>query len=463
MFRITIDRKRIHRFSLVFVVTVSALALTHMSSPPNAGAAPPYSGETRFGDSTWVAPNVYPDGDPSENGPRVNDPDREPTWETVVRTPFRVAFFPFRLLGDGLEQAASFGEKYSQKHGLDYDPSRPKAPAQGTRISPKVTLSNTQGLGGGASVRSPLGTGSAFRGDAILTLKDNRLLRTRVLFGEGVNAIGAGVEAMYDYRPNRRFYGIGNDASAERTIFLGRENRGEGSLFFGRDSTQRLRAVLGISDVHIGNGYGEPHHMSDYYTPEEAPSLGVGSRVWSYGFTGQFARVDKLHEPTRGFHLLGDVRRMISADRRDIRFLSWRAEGRTYVPIGADRRVLALRGVITAVDPEDGSEPVPFYRLPVSTGLDRFSSYSGDRFRDQRLVIAQAEYRWLILGSSMWAVAIAQRGAVAPSTSALRYSGMHESYGGGLRYKLSNTRTTRLDITGGSQGYNINLDLDTEF
>jgi hypothetical protein len=78
-------------------------------------------------------------------------------------------------------------------------------------------------------------------------------------------------------------------------------------------------------------------------------------------------------------------------------------------------------------------------------------------------VIAQAEYRWLIWSSSLWAVAIAQRGTVAPTTSALRYSGMRESYGGGLRLKLGDLHSARFDVTHGTQGTNINLDLDAEF
>ncbi len=461
-FDFDIDRDRIPQIILVSLTLVSALAFARVAWPTNA-AAEPALGESRFGDSTWVAPNVYPEGDPSENGPRVNDPDRERGWETALRTPFRIVFLPFRLLGEGLEGAADFGEKYARKHGLDRAPSGPQRATGTVRISPRFTISNTQGFGGGATVRAPLGSRNHFRGDALWSTKDNRFLRARGLFGEGVAAIGAGAEAFYDYRPNRRFYGIGNDPGTQRTIYLQRENRGEGWLFFGRDSTQRVRAILGLSDVHVGNGYGDPNHAGDFFSPADVPSLQTDSRVWSYGLGGQFAGVDRLHEPSSGIHLLGEARRVISADARDIRFRSWRAEGRGYLPVFAERRVLALRGVFQGVDPEAGSEPVPFYRLPTATGWDRFLAYSGDRFRDQRLVIAQAEYRWLIWSSSLWAVAIAQRGGVAPTTSALRYSGMHESYGGGFRLKLGELQTARLDVTHGTQGTNINLDLDTEF
>jgi hypothetical protein len=463
VFRMAVDHDRISGFIILASVTVlSVLTLAHAARPPNAWAKTVPSGEARFGDSAWVAPNAYPEGDPSENGPRVNERDRERGWETALRTPFRVVFFPLRLLGDGLEKTADLAENYARDHGLDAAPSGPSRRVSGTRISPLFTMSGTQGFGAGPTVRAPLGPGNLFRGDGLWSTKDNRFLRARGYFGEGA-AIGAGAVALYDYRPNRRFYGIGNDVGTQRTIYLQRENRGEGWLSFGRDSTQRVRAILGLSDVHVGNGYGDTNHAGDFFSPADVPSLQTDSRVWSYGLAGQFAGVDRLHEPSSGIHLLGEARRVISADRRDIRFRSWRAEGRGYLPVFANRRVLALRGVFQGVDPEAGSEPVPFYRLPVATGWNRFQGYSGDRFRDHRLVIAQAEYRWLIWSSSLWAVAMAQRGEVAPSTSALRYSAMHEAYGGGLRYRFGELHTARLDVTSGSQGVNINLDLDTEF
>jgi hypothetical protein len=460
---VSIDRDRIHRIILISFTIVSTLAFARLARPTNAAAEPLAPGESRFGDSTWVAPNVYPDAEPSEVGPRVNGPDKESGWETALRTPFRVLFFPLRLVGGGLEQVANFGENYARGHGMGVTSLGDPRVSEGVRVSPRFTMSNTQGFGAGATVKAPLGPGNRFRGDALWSTKDNRFLRARGLFGEGVAAIGVGADGFYDYRPNRRFYGMGNDAGTQKTIYLQRENRGEGFVFFGRDSTQRVRAILGISDVHVGNGYGDTHHAADFFDPADVPSLQTDSRVWSYGLAGQYATVDRLHEASRGLHLLGEARRNISADGRDIRFRSWRLDSRGYIPVGNDRRVIALRGVYQGVDPENGSEAIPFYRLPVATGSNRFAAYSGDRFRDNRLVLAQAEYRWLILSSELWAFALAQRAVVAPSTSALRYSDMHEAYGGGLRYRLSQFQTARLDIARGSQGTTIDLDLDVEF
>ena len=113
-------------------------------------------------------------------------------------------------------------------------------------------------------------------------------------------------------------------------------------------------------------------------------------------------------------------------------------------------------------DPRSGSEPIPFYRIPESGDQDRFSAYENGRFRDHRLLLLHAEYRWLIW-ERLWAVALAQRGVVAGSNSGLRYADMHESYGGGLRLRVSDARTARIEIAKGSDGMNVYIDLKGDF
>src|SRR5437762_12424683 len=72
----------------------------------SVSATKPHSQMTssRFGDTTWVAPTAPPDAsDPEARGPRVAPRDHERGWETVMRTPFRVAFLPMRLIARGAE------------------------------------------------------------------------------------------------------------------------------------------------------------------------------------------------------------------------------------------------------------------------------------------------------------------------------------------------------------------------
>src|SRR5262245_37106824 len=75
--------------------------------------------ESRFGDSTWVAPYSMAQADsvPTDNGPRVAKPDHMSTGETILRFPFRAVFYPFRLLARGAESGIGLV-------GVHYDPQR---------------------------------------------------------------------------------------------------------------------------------------------------------------------------------------------------------------------------------------------------------------------------------------------------------------------------------------------------
>lgn len=421
-------------------------------------SAPFAFGEERFGDSTWVAPVPQAAGDPASPGPRVAKPDHERTWETVLRTPFRVAFFPFRLMSWGIEGAADLAEKHLPLDEIN----APPGPPHGFHVAPQASISSNEGLGLGLSMKAALGSPeNVARADAIWTTKDRRRARTTLLFGAD-RPIEYSLFGLYDHRPNRRFYGIGNDAGTTRTIYLGREDRFEASVLTAPKAKATARGFVGLSDIDIGPGYNDTPRDIELFTPAEVPYLTRGSRVWYVGAGASWASLNTPNDPARGTQLFGEARHVMDADANDLTYEAYRIEGRGYLPVFSLRRVLAARAAFDGVNPASGSGPIPFYRLPYSNGLDRFSGYSGDRFRDKRLAILQAEYRWLIW-SKLWAFALAERAAVAPSTGAFRWSSMHEAYGGGFRYRLTDTQTARLEVAKGNQGFDIDLNLEAPF
>jgi hypothetical protein len=416
--------------------------------------------EPRFGDSTWVAP-AAPSGDPATEGPRVAEPDRDRAWETALRLPFRVAFFPLRLLAMGLEESADFVERVVPPGNFG----KRSAIVEPTfRVSPAFSYSGAAGPGVGASVTSQhfLTPGTRFGATGTWSLRDNRKLRARLTSGEGYATVGAGVEGLHDYRPNRRFYGIGNDAPAQRTIFLRRDNTLEGWLFVGRQPHRRIRGLVGLSDIKIGNGYNGSPRAVEVFDPAEVPFLTVGSRAWNYGAAGDLALVDRLRDPSRGVHFRAEGRRFQGMGDTNLEYDGWRLESRAYAPVFASRRVLAFRMAYQGVDPTGDSDAIPFYRLPESSNENRFAAYSSGRYRDRRLLLGQLEYRWIVW-ERLWAVALAQRGVVANEPGRIRYDQMHESYGGSLRYRLSDARTARLEAAKGSEGWNVYLDLKGDF
>src|SRR5262245_42051430 len=93
------------------MVPIAAAIYLFVRAVVPAGASDVPRAEPRFGDSTWVAPNVVIQGSVTDPGPRVAKRDSERPWETMLRTPFRVAFFPVRLVARGVEALGPIAER----------------------------------------------------------------------------------------------------------------------------------------------------------------------------------------------------------------------------------------------------------------------------------------------------------------------------------------------------------------
>jgi hypothetical protein len=415
--------------------------------------------EGRFGDTTWVAPNASAyNGDPAAAGPRVAEPDVERGWEKALRAPFRVVFYPLRLAARGSQAVLTYGSQF-----INYEPRL--IPWLGVRAAPVFGISGTAGPSAGIAIQGRSGLGARAMIMGTWSLKDTRRIRLQAGITEPDVPVGLEVSAAYDYRPNRRFYGIGNETEADgKTIYLRRENVGEASLFVGHNPYRRIRGVVSVSDIDVGPGYRDAPRAQDVYTSEEVPFLTEGSGVVSYGAGGDLALLNDVVQPSLGVHVRGEARRFDGIDETNLHYVSWFGEARAYLPVLASRRVIALRYVYEGVDPRDGSDQVPFYRLPTSTDEVRFAAFRSSRFMDRRLMVAHAEYRWIILPQyTLWAHVFGQLGMVAPTQEGFRLDDAHESIGGGLRAKIGPTTTARLEIASGDEGTRIYLDLKGDF
>ena len=436
-------------FTLLLVLVVLGLL----------GERAAYAQESRFGDSTWVAP--YPaaatDSAPEGTGPRVAEPDHARPVETAIRFPFRVLFYPVRLVARGAEQLVGFA-------GPRYDPSRHY------KVLPAFAFSSTAGIALGLTVTPPKIAFS--RHDYVAKLKttwsryDTKRLRLEQYIGQQDKPFNLSIDYMYNYRPNYRFYGLGNDSKKEdRATYLEEESQVELMLRFGVKTYRRVALLGGFSDISVRRGYnGDARKVQDVFSPDEVPFVDRGSEIYYYGVGADYSLVDDDVNPSFGVHGRGHIRQNVGVGGLDLKYVSWRAELRGYIPVFASRRVIAMRVVHSGVDQNDGGEPVPFYRLPIpSSSLEtRFSAYSSRRFRDKQLLLAHVEYRWVIW-ESLWALALAQADQVAPEASQLRISDIRESYGGGLRYGLSEDATARAEIATGAEGTVFYVDVSTDY
>jgi hypothetical protein len=416
--------------------------------------------QTRFGDSTWVAPwESFGNDSITADGPRVALPDHERRWETVLRAPFRVVFFPVRLVAKGVEAGVGrLGPRF-------LEPKPKRAPKQGLSVGPSIAM------GTGTDIRlgpafTYIGIPSAntqLRATATLSLLDHRHIKFRESL-LSPRPVSIRVAADYDFKPTKRFYGIGNDAlKTNLGYFLLESTIAEAALSFGRSPLRQIRVVGGYSNMSPRRGYNRSPLLEEIFPPSSIPFYHRGSEELLYGVTADLASLDDPLDPSFGAHGRGEFRRATGMRSSDPDYSQWWIEGRTYVPVFAKRRVLALRGIYTGVEPRGGATTtLPFYRLPQSEGQTHFAGYNAGRFRDRQLILARVEYRWPIV-RRLNAIALFEMGEVAPNASSFRLRSTHNSYGGGLRLGLSSESAFRAEMAQSVEGLHMVLELGSTF
>jgi hypothetical protein len=417
-------------------------------------------GGPAFGDSGWVAPSPAGaiDGEPTDPGPRVAPRDVEPVGETVLRTPFRAAFLPLRLLGMGLEALAGIvGESVIPGRTFGH---------QETQFTVGPTVSYAGSAGPGAGLRAVYVIDRAhaaqLSGGGTWSLYDTRKADLKFRWGAAEEPWGIVARTTYALRPNHRFYGIGNQTSeADKSIYLGETGLADVAWRFGT-SERQVRLLGGWQSTSVRRGWNDSPGVLDVFTLPEVPGMLDATSVVSFGLGGDLALVDDLRDPSAGVHGRAEARQFHALSGGDFDFRRYHLEGRAYVPVFSARRVIALRAVHQSVDPIDDGAGVPFYHLPEAADEARFAGYAAHRFMDRHLALAHAEYRWLIW-DRLWALGLAEVGEVASSLDRLRIADVHESYGGGLRFAFSESSVARLQVAKGSEGISAYVTFKEDF
>lgn len=141
-----------------------------------------------------------------------------------------------------------------------------------------------------------------------------------------------------------------------------------------------------------------------------------------------------------------------SFDDRDLNRFGFRrldVDLRQYVSLLRERRVLALRALVSMSDTDAGQE-VPFYFQRTLGGPDDLRGFRRYRFRDRNLILLQAEYRWEVL-AAMDAAIFYDAGKVAARRGDLDLSGLERNYGFGVRFGTRNGVFLRIEGAFGSR------------
>lgn len=308
-------------------------------------------------------------------------------------------------------------------------------------------------FGPGYKRQNLFGGAADFKVTGVVSLKKywkaEAVLRIPRLGGD--RAFGDLVVGARDY-PQEDYFGLGPGSLRPNRVSFGYRDTafggGAGLRFFG--SLLQVGSRLEYLSPSVGRGH-DPliPSIEAVFSPAETPGV-----VAQPDFLHVSTFVDVNYAEPSGNPRTGG-RYILSADRYNDQDLSrftfnrYEADLRQYLSILQQRRVLALRGLISMSDASGGAE-VPFYLMRTIGGHDTIRGFRDYRFRDENLLLLQAEYRFEVF-PALDAALFYDTGKVAPRREDLDLSGLERAYGIGFRFGTNLGVFLRIDAGFGSR------------
>jgi hypothetical protein len=277
-------------------------------------------------------------------------------------------------------------------------------------------------------------------------------------------------------RISNEFWGLGlSTADADRTAFRFSQTAGAGTLGVRLTPWLNVGAAAAWLEPHIRNDRGTVPTIQEAFGESTAPGLTQQPPFFrtevsvdldyrdSFPPTRTAARLDQL--PLGGASRGGRYQVTLASYRdQELGRYSFRQtiiDLQQHVPLLHGYRVFSLRGLAVLSDASDG-QVVPFYLSPTFGGIKTGRGFPSFRYRDENLLVLQAEYRYPINPLASGAIFV-DTGQVAPSASMLAWSRFKTTYGTGLRLGASGAASLRLDVAFGGDGPKFILGLGHAF
>lgn len=331
----------------------------------------------------------------------------------------------------------------------------------------KVRPSFTPGSGGGFAFRRNdiFKRGMDFRGSAYFGvrtrrnlyagLRDSQLLSSRF----GLEAAG-----FYARLPDEDFFGIGNNAVAEReTNYLYEERNFKFDLL---SKIGRNRIAVGISysntDIKKGRDPNKPtlQDSVDTFFPEGIPGL-TGAKMWSFQIKFYHHTRNETGHPTEGGETFIAYEFSDQIGGESFGYRKFTLDLRRYTNLFY-KRVLALRFRAEITNRFQNGQ-IPFYRLAALGGQFGLRGYRPVRFRDRDAMLGGIEYRWQV---HTWAIAYGffEEGRVfSDMLEDFSFDDFRYTFGGGLRFRGQDGGLIAvLEIAKSKEQIRLNFGLNTE-
>jgi len=250
----------------------------------------------------------------------------------------------------------------------------------------------------------------------------------------------------YRHFPQEDFFGLGEGSRRQdHSTFLLQDASYE--LVTGIQLTRHLAATVrtGFLQASLGPGEEDPFPTTqELFDDETAP--GLLRQPDFLRFTGQLFldHRDEPGNPHRGAMAALQVSRVDDRGGRAFQYTRLAADLRAYVPLGSPQRVLALRAFANRDDPDRGSR-VPFYMAETLGGSHTLRGFRNFRFRGEKLLLLQAEYRWEAAPALELALFV-DAGKIAGTDARLDLSDLEADYGVGVRVKTFDDLLVRFDV-----------------
>ena len=323
-------------------------------------------------------------------------------------------------------------------------------PAEG--LYPKIgTVTAGSGLAVGPGYRASRRLGGAvdFSTFAMGSIKKYWIADARVqlprLLGEHL-ALDAHVQT-YDFQ-EELFFGLGPDSARADLVNYGMRN-----TIVGGSAAVRPTSWLTISgaadflnpridataDDTIGNRFDD----------STAPGLAEQPEFMRYQSAIDVNFREPRGNPRAGGRYLFTYQRYDDTESNAYSFQRAEVDLQQYISLLRNRRVLALRGLVSVSEEDDGAR-IPFYYQRSLGGPDDLRGFHRLRFRDKHALLLQAEYRWEIFTAVDGAL-FYDAGKVASRTEDLNLRDLESDYGFGFRFGSANGVFLRIDTAFGSR------------
>jgi hypothetical protein len=260
-------------------------------------------------------------------------------------------------------------------------------------------------------------------------------------------------QLRYRHDPRDPFFGLGQDSRREdRTTFLNQDASYE--MVSGWPFGRRVLATAHVAYLQAFTAGGDD--------PDDPPIDALFDDTTAPGLASQpdFVRIsglflfdgrDRPFNPHRGGMVALEATQFDDRGSDEFRFHRLAVDTRGYVSLGSPQRVLAVRALASRDVAAEGSR-VPFYLMqPISNSHD-LRGYETFRFRGEKVLTFQAEYRWEAAPALELAL-FGDAGRVFRPTEDWTIDGMRGSVGLGLRLKTHDDLLARLEVAKGSEGF----------